>query len=206
MISLGAICDIIILIAAVLVAVTNIWKFFANSGKGIKKRVDEVNEEKEREFNEKVEARAREVVKPMIEQQARTLTQSFGMLLDQHLPDRLTEHDQETRQRYLNDRQRYLNEIKTEVVHDMQDRFDAVDTHELRMQTFAEVLKELLRERIMVIYGRNRHRRELEEHEKIELDRAYALYKSVNGNSYIDDYYSRMKTWKVIPDDDNTNN
>ena len=68
MISLGAICDIIILIAAVLVAVTNIWKFFANSGKGIKKRVDEVNEEKEREFNEKVEARAREVVAPMLEQ------------------------------------------------------------------------------------------------------------------------------------------
>jgi hypothetical protein len=116
---LAAICDIIILVAAVLVAVTNIWKFFANSGMGIKKRVDEANEEKEREFNEKVDARAREIVRPLLEQQARTLTKSFGTLLDQHLPDRLNEHDQETRQRYLSDRQRYLCEIKNQVVQDM---------------------------------------------------------------------------------------
>ena len=83
----------------------------------------------------------------------------------------------------------------------MQDKLDAVDTHETRMSIFTEVLKELLRERIMVIYGRNRTRRQLEEHEKVELDRAYPLYKSLNGNSYIDDYYARMQTWKVIPDD-----
>jgi hypothetical protein len=63
------------------------------------------------------------------------------------------------------------------------------------------VLKELLRERIMLIYGRNKSRRQLEEHEKIELDRAYKQYKSILGNSYIDDYYARMKTWEVIPDD-----
>jgi hypothetical protein len=56
----------------------------------------------------------------------------------------------------------------------------------------------------MLIYGRNRTRRELEEHEKIELDRAYPLYKSLNGNSYIDDYFARMSTWKVIPDDNKT--
>lgn len=64
---ISTICDIIILIAAVLVAITNIYKFFTNSGKGIKKRVDEANEEKEREFNEKVDARAREIVIPLLE-------------------------------------------------------------------------------------------------------------------------------------------
>jgi hypothetical protein len=135
-----------------------------------------------------------------------TLTKSFGALLDQHLPNRLTKHDEETRQRYLSDRLNYLNEIKNEVVHEMQDKLDAVDTHETRMSIFTEVLKELLRERIMVIYGRNKSRRELEEHEKVELDRAYPLYKSLNGNSYIDDYYARMKTWKVIDDDYDENN
>lgn len=200
---ISIICDIIILIAAVLVSITNIYKFFTNSGKGIKKRVDEANEEKEREFNEKVDARAREIVAPMLEQQAKTLTASFGALLDKHLPERLIEHDLETRQKYLSDRQRYLCEIKDEVITAMQDRLTTVDAQETRMEVFSEVLKELLRERIMVIYGRNKVRRELEEHEKVELDRAYALYKSINGNSYIDDYYSRMKTWKVIPDDTN---
>ena len=198
---ISTICDIIILIAAVLLAITNIWKFFTNSGKGIKKRVDQVAEEKEREFNEKVDARALEIVTPLLEQQAKTLVSSFGSLLDKHLPERLTEHDLETRKKYLGDRQKYLCEIKDEVITAMQDRLTTVDTQETRMEVFSEVLKELLRERIMVIYGRNRVRRELEEHEKIELDRAYALYKSLNGNSYIDDYYSRMKTWKVISDD-----
>ena len=198
---LGAICDIIILVAAVLVAVTNIYKFFANSGKGIKKKVDDANAEKEKELQDKIDARAKEIVKPMLEQQAATLTKSFGALLDQHLPKRLVEHDKETRQKYLGDRLNYLNEIKNEVVQEMQDKLDAVETHETRMGIFTEVLKELLRERIMVIYGRNRTRRELEEHERVELDRAYPLYKSLNGNSYIDDYYARMNTWKVIPDD-----
>ena len=65
---LGAICDIIILVAAVLVAVTNIYKFFANSGKGIKKKVDDVNAEKEKELQDKIDARAKEIVKPMLEQ------------------------------------------------------------------------------------------------------------------------------------------
>jgi hypothetical protein len=32
---------------------------------------------------------------------------------------------------------------------------------------FSEVLKELLRERIMTIYSRKQHRRQLEEHEKV---------------------------------------
>jgi hypothetical protein len=56
---LGMICDIIILVAAVLVAITNIYKFFANSGKGIKKRVDEVTAEREADFNAKVDERAK---------------------------------------------------------------------------------------------------------------------------------------------------
>jgi hypothetical protein len=39
---LGVICDIIILVAAVLVAIANIYKFFANSGKGIKKKAQQI--------------------------------------------------------------------------------------------------------------------------------------------------------------------
>ena len=200
---MGQVADYVILIAAVLVALTNIWKFFVNSGKGIRKKVNEVSEDKEKEFNDKVDARVKEVAQPMLDQQAKTLTASFEGLLDKHLPKRLVEHDHETRQKYLKDRENYLREITNEVVDKMQEQLDAVDTHEQRMTVFSEVLKELLRERIMAIYGRNMLRRQLEEHEKIELDRAYSLYKSIGGNSYIDDYYARMRTWYVIPDDNN---
>jgi hypothetical protein len=46
------------------------------------------------------------------------------------LPDRLVEHDHETRQKYLKDRENYLREITNEVVDKMQNQLDAVDTHE----------------------------------------------------------------------------
>lgn len=198
---LAVICDVIILIAAVLGAITAIWKFIFNSGKGIKKTVDKVAEEKEAEFNAKVDARVAEKVQPMIDQAARTLTASFEGLLDKHLPNRLTAHDLETRQKYLADRQRYLCEIKDEVISVMQDRITAVDEHEDQMKVFTEVMKELLRERIMEIYRRNKHLRQLEDHERYELKQAYTSYKSINGNSYIDGYYATMETWETVPDE-----
>lgn len=198
---LAVICDVIILIAAVLGAITAIWKFIFNSGKGIKRTVDKVTEEKEAEFNAKVDARIAEKVQPMIDQAARTLTASFEGLLDKHLPNRLTAHDLETRQKYLADRQKYLCEIKDEVISVMQDRITAVDEHEDQMKVFTEVMKELLRERIMEIYRRNKHLRQLEDHERYELRQAYASYKSINGNSYIDGYYATMETWDTVPDE-----
>jgi hypothetical protein len=198
---LEMICDIIILVAAVLVAISNIYKFFANSGKGLKKKVDEVTAEKEAEFNTKVDERAKLVAQPMIDSAVRTLTASFEGLLDKHLPDRLLAHDHETRRKYLEDRQRYLEEIKDEVVEVLRDRIDAVDEHDDQMKVFSEVMKELLRERIMEIYRRNRTERQLEDHERYELRQAYASYKSIGGNSYIDGYYETMDGWDTVPDE-----
>ena len=198
---LGMICDIIILIAAVCVAITNIYKFFANSGKGIKKKVDEVSAEREADFNAKVDERVKTVAQPMIDSAVRTLTASFEGLLDKHLPERLVAHDHETRRKYLEDRQRYLEEIKNEVVCVLQDRIDAVDEHDEQMVVFTEVLKELLRERIMEIYRRNKIKRQLEDHERYELRQAYASYKSIKGNSYIDGYYQTMESWDTVPDE-----
>ena len=198
--------DVIILIAAVLGAIAAIWKFCINSGKGIKKTVTEAKEKEEKEFNEKVDARITEKVQPMIEQSARTLTASFSGLLDQHLPERLVEHDKETRKKYLNDRQKYLLDIKDEVILEMQERLNSVDTHDTQMIVFSEVLKELLRERILEIYRRNKPIRMLEDHEKIELRKAYESYKSIGGNSYIDGYYETMDNWEVVPDDSTHHN
>lgn len=198
---LAMICDVIILIAAVLGAITAIWKFIFNSGKGIKRTVDKVTEEKEAEFNAKVDARARQIAQPMVDAAVRNLTSSFEGLLDKHLPDRLYQHDLEIRKTYLSDRQKYLCEIKDEVVTILKDRIDAVDEHDEQMHVFTEVMKELLRERIMEIYRRNKGLRQLEDHERYELKQAYASYKSINGNSYIDGYYETMETWATVPDE-----
>lgn len=199
--TLAAFCDVIILIAAVLGAIAGIYNFFSKSGKGIKNKVDKVKEEQEKEFNQKVDERVKVVVQPMIESSARTLTSSFEGLLDKHLPKRLVDHDLETRTKYLSDRQRYLCEIKDEVIGAIQDKISTVETHEDQMKVFTEVLKELLRERIMEIYRRNKHLRQLEEHERFELKQAYASYKSINGNSYIDGYYHTMEEWATVPDE-----
>ena len=176
--TIAVICDIIILIGAVLVAITTIYNFFRKAGKGVKDRVDEVKQAQEDEFNQRIDGRLKEV-----------------------LPCILTAHDLETRDRYRADRERYLEEISNDVVETISEQLRSVENHEAQMLTFNEVLKELLRERIMVIFGRNKGRRQLEEHEKVELTRAYTLYKAIGGNSYIDDYYARMQTWEIIPDD-----
>ena len=177
---LSTIVDIIILVGGLALAIERIVSFFKKTGKGIKKTADDIKDRQEKELNEKIDARLEEI-----------------------LPAILEKHDLETRKKYLNDRTRYLAEIKDEVVRVMREKLDAVDVHDTQMEVFTEVLKELLRERIMAIYSRNRCRRRLEEHEKIELDRSYASYKSINGNSYIDEFYARMSAWEVIPDDFN---
>lgn len=199
-IDLQIVCDYIILISAVLAAIYNIYKFFTRSKRDIKKQVTQTRQEHENEFNAKVDARVKEVVQPMLDLQARTLTASFEGLLDKYLPKRLLAHDEETRKKYLADRHRYLCEIKEEVVTDLQDKIEAVDIHEEQMNVFTEVLKELLRERIMEIYRRNRQSKMLDDHERHELNQAYRSYKSINGNSYIDDYYAIMAKWETVPD------
>lgn len=176
--TLAAIGDIIILIGAVLVGITTIYKFFSNAGKGVRNKVKQVQQAQEQTLNEAIDERLKTV-----------------------LPDILKQHDLEIREKYLSDRLRYLTEIKNEVVRNISGELEIVSQHEASMCMFSEVLKELLRERIMTIYSRKQHRRQLEEHEKVQLDKAYQEYKQIGGNSYIDDYYERMMTWEIVPDD-----
>lgn len=198
--NLSTFVDIVILVGAFFGAVLTIYKFFFKTGRGIKKKVDKVKQEEEQDLQQKIDARIDVLVKPMLEQQAKNLTSSFGKLLDKHLPDRLLMHDQETRQKYLSDRQRYLCEIKNEVLTAMEGKIESIETHDQQMTVFTIVLQELLRERIMEIYRRNKHLRCLEEHERFELDQGYRSYKSINGNSYIDGYYKTMQDWETVPD------
>ena len=62
--------------------------------------------------------------------------------------------------------------------------------------------KDVLREKIMAIYHKNKKDRTLTFHEKEALDQYYKDYKAINGNSYIDKYYKRMCTWTVVDTDD----
>ena len=171
-ITLSGVVDFIILIGALCAAIYKIWDFFAKPTSSIKKR----RKEKQKEL-------IREV-------------------LNEELPKRLEEHNIKTREKYKADRQRYLIEIKDEVVKQVGGSIDqnAEDLEALKISA-----TDVLREKIMRIYHSYRHDRAFPLYEQEALVQYYKDYKKLNGNSYIDKYYGRMKAWNVIYDDEYDN-
>ena len=89
------------------------------------------------------------------------------------------------------------------VEHDkkMAEKIATVEKIQADVAALAESAKDVLREKIMAIYHKNKRIRKLEEHEREALNQYYKDYKAIKGNSYIDKYYGRMKNWETIPDD-----
>lgn len=129
-------------------------------------------------------------------------------ILEKTLPKDLHEHDLETRDKYRADRQRYLEDIKEEVLADMVDQLTIIDELQDQIGHLQEDIKKLsqaqkdvLREKIVCLYENNKDHRRLKYFERQALDQYYTDYKSMNGNSYIELLYARMITWEVAPDD-----
>lgn len=177
------ISGLLISIAAVLVAVTTIYNFISNIGIFTKKKV-----------NKAQKASVENVLDEVLEDKVKCIVNNM-------MPDILYQHDLETRDRYKNDRQRYLNEIKTEVSNDMQGEFTAIEELKDYVNQLALGAKDVLREKIMAIYHKNKSERAMSENEREALDVYYADYKAIGGNSYIDKYYRRMKRWRVDYED-----
>jgi hypothetical protein len=53
----------------------------------------------------------------------------------------------------------------------------------------------------MAIYHKNKHNRVMSEYEREALTQYYKDYKALNGNSYIDKRYERMKHWTIVYDE-----
>lgn len=167
--TIGELVDYIILGGALVGALYKIYEFFAKPTSKIKQRA--INKEKER----------------------------IGAVLDEKLPTILYNHDLKTREKYKNDRQNYLNEIKAEVLAEIGDE---ISTNTKTIDALVISAKDVLREKIMAIYHKNKYNRTLTEYEREALNQYYIDYKALHGNSYIDKRYNRMDKWKVIYDDD----
>lgn len=167
-ITLGAIVDLIILIGALCAAIYKIWEFFAKPTSTLKKR----KEEKEK---------------------ARIIA-----ILNEVLPDKLYNHDLQTRDKYKADRANYLKQIRDDILSQVGDPIaqNADDLEALKISA-----KDVLREKIMAIYHEYKQERAFPTYKKEALEQYYKDYKKLNGNSYIDKYYARMKCWKEIYDD-----
>ena len=167
--AVSEIVDYIILIAAFLGAIYEIWNFFTKPTKKLKQRA--INKQK----------------------------QQIRAVLDEKLPEILYNHDLETRDKYKGDRQNYLNEIKAEILAEIN---DDIKTNTQTIGALVISAKDVLREKIMAIYHKNKYNRTLTEYEREALNQYYIDYKALKGNSYIDKRYNRMDKWKVIYDDD----
>lgn len=170
--SLEQLCDYIILAGAVVMAVYNIIKVFAKPTSIFKRK-------KEKEYSENLKRN-----------------------LDNLIPKYLEEHDLETRDRYLADRQRYLQEITNEVLSNIKCDLDIIkDTNKKQNETIDILRKQavdVLRQKIEKIYYDYHDSRELPRFALENLEELYSDYKKGGGNHHIDKLYSRMKTWKII--------
>lgn len=180
---LQKIVDIIILCAAVAVAITNLYNFFAKPTSRLKKK-------------------RREQEKEQIQE-----------VLDEELPDILLKRDLETRDKYKKDRQQYLEDIKQEVLISLSKQIEDIhlaidDIREMnreqneKIETLAKSSRDVLREKIMAIYHKGRKARTISIHDREALNQYYIDYKAEDGNSYIDKYYKRMQLWQTLDDED----
>ena len=171
--------ELLISVAAVFVAITTIYNFISNIGIFTKNKVNKATKKK---------------IEAVLDEQ---LADRVSAILDEKMPKILYNHDLETREKYKNDRQNYLNEIKEEVSSDMHGEFSALEELKDYVNQLALSAKDVLREKIMAIYHKNVDHRAMTENEREALDVYYADYKAIGGNSYIDKYYRRMKRWRV---------
>ncbi len=136
----------------------------------------------------KIKQRAREKEKARIK-----------AIVNEIMPQILYDHDLKTKEKYKSDRQNYLNEIKDEI---LQEIGDDLSSNTRTIDALVISAKDVLREKIMAIYHKNKYNRTMTEYEREALNQYYVDYKALHGNSYIDKRYNRMDKWKVIYDDD----
>lgn len=163
------IVNFIILVGTLVGAIYKIYEFFAKPTSKIKQKA--IQRERER----------------------------INAVLEEVLPKTLQDHDLKTRDKYKNDRQNYLNEIKAEVIKEIGDN---IKSNTETIDALVISAKDVLREKIMAIYHKNKYNRSMTEYEREALNQYYIDYKALKGNSYIDKRYNRMDKWRVIFDDD----
>ena len=122
----------------------------------------------------------------------------IGAVLDEKLPTILYNHDLETRDKYRSDRENYLKEIKAAVIEEVGG--DIAD-NSATLEALKISAKDVLREKIMAIYHKNKYNRTMTEYEREALSQYYKDYKALEGNSYIDKRHARMDKWQVIYDE-----
>ena len=125
-ITLGGVVDLIILIGTLCAAIYKIWDFFAKPTSKLKSKAKQKRREE------------------------------ILAVLEEVLPEKLKTHDLDTRDRYKADRQRYLTEIKDEVIKQVG---GTITKNDKDLTALMISQRDVLREKIMRIYHSYKHER-----------------------------------------------
>lgn len=166
----------IILAGAIIVAVTNIAKFFGRPLKFMKRKRD-------LEFKEKFDKSFKEESNILLQ----GLDEKITTLLEKDKQERMSEVCIKVDEKIS----ATLNEIR-----------DLNKEQSRRLELLSQSSKDLLRQKFMSIYHKGKKTKSLVIYDKEALEELYKDYKKEGGNSYIDKYYSRTLTWKIEADED----
>lgn len=166
------ICNIIISIGAVTVAIVNIYNFFAKPTSYFKKRSIEHMKE------------ALENVLPEY------LLQHDLETRKKYLSDR---------EKYLHDISDEVLDSTTSILEEIKE-INLKQTESI--DNIVKGLRDILRYEIMDIYHKYRKVKKIPISDKEKLDESYNNYKHLCGNNYIDKYYARMTKWEIIYDEE----
>lgn len=173
--TLETLCNYIVLIGAVILAIERIYK-------AVKKPVDTVKEKQDEHIVELVDQQIEEKVVPM-----------FDEKMEECRVDRQKEYEQ------------VLDKMQDMITGQMTPYFEEIERINLeqneKIETLTRSSKDVLRQNIINIYEHNKGTKQLNEMTREFLDDCFKDYTKQKGNGYIEKLYHRMDNWDVIVDE-----
>lgn len=173
--SLEILCNYIVLIGAVILAIERIYKAF-------KKPVDTIKDKNDEHVIELVDKELDTKIPPLLEKQEVKLRE-----------ERKKEHAA------------VLNQMQDLITGQITPYFEEIERINLEQNDKIDILsrsnKDILRQHIINIYERNKATKTLSELEREFLDDCFKDYTKQKGNGYIERLYHRMDNWEVITEE-----
>lgn len=180
-ITLTEVCNIIVLVSAVIIAGKNIWEFF-------KKPVDDLQ----------VRANARE-------------EEHIEEVIDRRVPELLATHSEKVKGERNHEEACRAQSIKDDIIAAVEGRIDELKNMTVEqdkqlssliksMDLLTQSQMDMMRYDMNRIYYKYRQYKKILSADKKAFIKIYHDYKSMDGNTWIDALYAELKDWPIVED------
>ena len=180
-ITLTEVCNIIVLISAVIIAGKNIWEFF-------KKPVDDLQ----------VRANAKE-------------EEHIEEVIDRRVPELLAKHSEKVKGERNHEEACRAQSIKDDIIAAVEGRIDELKNMTVEqdkqlsslvksMDLLTQSQMDMMRYDMNRIYYKYRQYKKILSADKKAFIKIYHDYKSMDGNTWIDALYAELKDWPIVED------